>query len=105
METDPYDNTPKRSRLSRAARGTGGWLSRHPMGALQILAVILLAIVVLQNLEPTSIDVLFWTVAQLPKLVVILISMVLGAVVWEWIRRRWFRPKRKGATPTSQTHP
>lgn len=105
METDPYDNTPKHSRLGRAARGSGGWLSRHPLGALQTLALLLLAIIVLQNLEPTSIRVLFWTVASLPQLVVILISMVLGAVVWEWVRRRWFRPRRKGATATSETRP
>lgn len=107
METDPYDNTPKRSAISRAARGSGGWLRRHPMGALQIVLIILLAIVVMQNLEPTSINVLFWTVAQLPKLVIILISMVLGALVWEWIRQRWLKPGRKkhGATTTSQTRP
>ena|SRR5699024_4733754 len=112
METDPYDNAPrtpdkpKRSALSRAARGSGGWLRKHPMGAAQIVLVILLAIIVLQNLEPTSIDVLFWTIAWLPKLVVILISMVFGAVVWEWIRRRWVAPRhRHGATATSQTRP
>lgn len=113
METDPYDNTPrtpdqpKRSAFRRATRGSGGWLRRHPVGALQIVLVILLVIIVLQNLEPTSIDVLFWTVAQLPKLVVIIISMVLGALLWEWIRRRWLKPgdKPHGATTTNRTHP
>lgn len=112
METDPHETTaatpvkPGRSALGRAARGGGNWLRRHPLGALQIVLIILLAIIVLQNLEPTSLDILFWTVARLPKLVVILISMVLGALVWEWIRRRWRTPRRRqGATITSRTRP
>lgn len=112
METDPHETTvgtpdkPRRSALGRAAKGGGSWLRHHPLGALQIVLIILLAIIVLQNLEPTSLDILFWTAARLPKLVVILISMVLGALVWEWIRRRWRAPRRRqGATTTSRTRP
>ena len=112
METAPHETTagtpdkPRRSALNRAARGSGGWLLRHPLGALQIVLIILLAIIVLQNLEPTSLDILFWTAVSLPKLVVMLISMVLGAIVWEWIRRRWRTPRRRrDAATTSRTRP
>ncbi len=64
METDPYDTRSSPSRLGRTARGVGGWLHRHPLGALQILLLILVLIVIAQNLETTSIDVLFWTLAR-----------------------------------------
>lgn len=57
----------KPSRLARGGKTTGRWLVTHPVGALQILAVLLLAIVVLQNLEPTSIDILFWTLVDIPN--------------------------------------
>ena len=52
-----------------------------------IWLIVLLAIVVLQNLEPTSIDVLFWSVPSLPKLVLILVAMLAGGVLWEIARR------------------
>ena len=42
METDPYDTRHSSSPLGRTARGAGGWLRRHPLGALQILLLILL---------------------------------------------------------------
>jgi len=106
METDPYDTQRSPSRLGRAARGGGDWLRHHPLGALQILLLILVLIVIAQNLETTSIDILFWTLASLPKLVLILISMVLGALVWEGLRRKVLKPDRaRGATVTSRTHP
>lgn len=111
MEPDPYDTPRPGSKMGRAAKGSGRWLRRHPLGALQILLLILVLIVIGQNLEPTSIDVLFWTVGALPKLVLILVSMVAGALVWEALRRLWLKPKRRhGATAkdsgaTSQTRP
>jgi uncharacterized integral membrane protein len=40
-------------------------------------------ILILQNVEPTGIDVLFWSFASVPKLILILASMVLGVMVWE----------------------
>jgi len=43
--------------------------------------------VVLQNVEPTSVHVLFWKFAQLPKIVLILVSIALGGVLWEFSRR------------------
>ena len=48
---------------------------------------LLIVIIILQNLETTSIDVLFWTVTALPKLVLIFLSMLIGAVAWELARR------------------
>jgi uncharacterized integral membrane protein len=87
-ETDasqsPTANQPSRASLpARIARFVAG----HPAGVLQGLFVALLAIVVLQNLEPTSIDVLFWSVASLPKLVLILGAMLAGGALWEIARR------------------
>jgi uncharacterized integral membrane protein len=68
-------------------RGLLHLVARHPWRFAQGLFVALLVIVVLQNLEPTSIDVLFWSIPSLPKLVVILIAMLAGGVVWEIARR------------------
>lgn len=65
-----------------------GWLQRNPGRALFWLGMLLLAVIVLQNLEPTSLKILFWTVAQVPKLVLLLGAMVLGALIWEVLRRR-----------------
>jgi len=69
--------------LGNVARFTG----RHPLGVLQGIAFALVAIVVLQNLEPVRIEVLFWSVPQVPKLVLILIAMLVGAAAWEVLRR------------------
>ncbi len=45
--------------------------------------LLLLAIVVLQNLEPTHLDILFWSLGDVPKLVLVLGSMFLGVLLWE----------------------
>ena len=60
---------------------------RNPYRTAQVVFFSLVAIVILQNLETTSIDVLFWSFASLPKLVLIFVSMVVGAVAWELVRR------------------
>ena len=91
----------KPSRLARGGKTTGRWLVTHPVGALQILAVLLLAIVVLQNLEPTSIDILFWTLVDIPKLLLLLASMLAGGLIWELLRRGLLR-RRKASTPPEQ---
>ncbi len=65
----------------------GGFVARHPLGILKALGAVLLVIVILQNVEPTSVHVLFWKIAQLPKLVLILVSIALGALLWELARR------------------
>jgi uncharacterized integral membrane protein len=85
----------KPSKLARSSKSTGRWLAAHPIGALQIVAVILVAIIVLQNLEPTSIDILFWTLVDIPKLLLLLASMLAGGLIWELLRRSLLR-RRKG---------
>jgi len=72
-----------RSSLGRAV----GFVGRHPTGILHAAFLTLVAIVVFQNLEPTSIDVLFWSWTGVPKLFLILISMIVGAAAWEIARR------------------
>ena len=89
----------KPSRLARGGKTTGRWLVTHTVGALQILAVLLLAIVVLQNLEPTSIDILFWTLVDIPKLLLLLASMLAGGLIWELLRRGLLRRRKASTTP------
>jgi hypothetical protein len=67
-----------------------GIAARHPGGVVQLVLLLLLVIIILQNLEPTSIDVLFWSIAAFPKLLLILVSMLVGAAAWEVVRR-WIR--------------
>lgn len=67
-----------------------GFVSRHPGRAAQFALFVLIAIVILQNVESTSIDVLFWSVPALPKLVLIFVSMLVGAATWD-LMRRWIR--------------
>jgi uncharacterized integral membrane protein len=69
------------------ARRVGGFIVRHPVGILKSIAAALVIIVILQNVEPTSVHVLFWKIAQLPKIVLILVSIALGGLLWELSRR------------------
>ena len=89
----------KPSKLARGGKTTGRWLVTHPIGALQILAVIVVAIIVLQNLEPTSIDILFWTLVDIPKLLLLLASMLAGGLIWELLRRGLLRRRKASTTP------
>lgn len=62
---------------------------KRPKFIFWTLALVLIAIVVLQNMEPTSLRFLFWSFLAVPKLVLILISMLVGAVAalllqWSW---------------------
>jgi hypothetical protein len=68
-------------------RRFGSSIVRNPYRTAQLVFFALIAIIVLQNLESTSIDVLFWSFAALPKLVLIFLSMVVGAAAWELVRR------------------
>ena len=80
----PSGDAPQRRSLPvRSAR----FAARHPVGVVQGIFIVLVAIVVLQNLEPTSIDLLFWSVPELPKLVLILVAMLAGGALWEIARR------------------
>jgi uncharacterized integral membrane protein len=60
--------------------------ARHRVRIVQVLVFAVIAIVVAQNLEPTPVDVLFWSITS-PKLVLIVISMLVGAAIWEIVRR------------------
>lgn len=82
----PGDAGAPASVFARAVR----FVSRHPGGVAQCVVFLLVAIIVLQNVESTSIDVLFWSVPALPKLVLIFVSMLVGAIAWE-LARRWIR--------------
>lgn len=65
----------------------GRTIARNPLRTVQIVFFALIAIIILQNLETTEIDVLFWSFGALPKLVLIFISMIVGALAWELVRR------------------
>jgi uncharacterized integral membrane protein len=83
---DPSDEgsagrTP--SRFARVVR----FLASHPVGVVQSLILALIIVVVLQNLEPTSLDFLFWSIPEVPKLAVLIFAMFVGGALWEIIRR------------------
>jgi hypothetical protein len=89
--TDPMDETRDGSAQaggmgSRFGR-IGRFIVQNPMRTVQLAFFSLIAIVILQNLETTSIDVLFWSITALPKLVLIFLSMLIGAAAWELARR------------------
>lgn len=90
---EQQNKTQQSSALARGSKKSGQWLISHPIGALQLIGLILLIIIVAQNLEPTSIDILFWTLVDIPKLLLLLISMVTGALVWELVKRTLLRRK------------
>ncbi len=64
-----------------------GFVTRHPVGILKAIGAALIVTVILQNVEPTSVHILFWKIAQLPKIVLILVSVALGGLLWEFARR------------------
>lgn len=71
------------SLFGRVAR----FVARHPLRTVQGVFFAVVIIVVLQNLESTSIDLLFWSIPTFPKLVLILFSMLVGAAAWEIARQ------------------
>jgi hypothetical protein len=92
VEQDPKISPPEPSDVTNSGSAFGRGLAfvvRHPIGVVQFVFFSLVAIIILQNLESTSIDVLFWSVSTLPKLVLICFSMLIGAAAWELLRR-WF---------------
>jgi len=78
---------PTSSRLAR----TGRFVASHPVGVVHALILALVTVVILQNLEPTSIDFLFWSIPEIPKLVILILAMFIGGGLWEIIRRLLFR--------------
>ena len=89
--TDPLNETQSGSARTGSFglrfRRVGQFIVRNPNRTAQLVFFLLVAIIILQNLESTSIDVLFWSITGLPKLVLIFLSMVVGAIAWELIRR------------------
>lgn len=70
-----------------ALRRLGRFALRHRTGLTWGLLLLLLVLAILQNVEPVSIDFLFWSLPAVPKLVLILGSMALGAGLAELARR------------------
>ena len=70
------------------------WLRNNPATALKVLGVLLVVIIVLQNMEPTSVNLLFWQLPAVPKLVLLLAAMGIGALLRESLRRR--RHQKRG---------
>jgi uncharacterized integral membrane protein len=89
-KTTPPEADAAGSSGSTFRRGVA-FVVRRPARTVQIIFFSLVAIIILQNLEPTSIDVLFWSVSTLPKLVLICFSMLIGAAAWELLRRLIWR--------------
>lgn len=83
----------KNSLIKRGSKRGGRWLLAHPVGVIQLVLLILLLVIIAQNLEPTDIDVLLWTWEGIPKLILLVASMLAGAVAWEAIRQL-FRRRR-----------
>ena len=62
---------------------------KRPKVILWVAFLILLLTLIFQNVEATTINIFFWSLPAVPKLVLILLSMVLGSLVtllitWEF---------------------
>jgi len=79
------EETPGPNPAGSGSFGAAAW--RHRIAITRGFVALLLVAIVLQNVEPTKIDLLFWTLPAVPKLVMILASMAVGAVSWELVRR------------------
>ena len=84
MDPDP-ERSGKPSPSDAGGLASAAW--RHRVLLSKLFVAALLVVIVLQNLEPTRVDLLFWSLPQVPKLVMILVSMAVGAGVWELVRR------------------
>ena len=84
---EPQAGPPKTGGFGLRFRRVAEFIVQNPIRAAQLVFFFLLAIIILQNLESTSIDILFWSIAALPKLVLIFLSMIVGAAAWEIARR------------------
>jgi uncharacterized integral membrane protein len=71
----------------RSLREAGSWIVRHRLALLRSTLLVAFLAVILQNVEPIDVDLLFWSLSDVPKLVLILASMALGAGFWEIARR------------------
>ncbi len=94
MNQKPGKAQPESTEVTSSGSAVGRvvrFVTRHPIGIAQFVFWSLVAIVIFQNLESTSIDVLFWSFPAFPKLVLIFFSMLVGAAAWELVRRLFRR--------------
>lgn len=82
-DTSPESSSAGASGLARA--GDFAWRHRAPLA--RGFGVLLILIIVLQNVEATRVDLLFWSLPAVPKLVLIGVSMLAGGLAWELVRR------------------
>ncbi len=75
---------------------------KRPKFYIWALIVICLAVVVFQNVEPVQLDLLFWNLPSMPKLVLILISMLLGCLLTLWIQWEIRHHRRKAEESRSE---
>lgn len=92
MEPQPNPQNPTSAGSpTRRLRAFLRFTVRHPFRVLQGVVLSLVVVVILQNIEPISIQVLFWSIPSLPTIVLILVAMLIGGAVWEIVRRLMFR--------------
>ncbi len=84
---NPQTGSPETDGSGSRFRRVAQLIVQNPIRSAQFAFFLLIIIIILQNLESTSIDVLFWSIAALPKLVLIFLSMLVGAAAWEITRR------------------
>lgn len=82
--TSPQPEAPAPGRWTAFFR----FAARHPWGVAQGILLALVVVVIFQNIERTTVDFLFWSVASVPKIVLIVVSMLVGGALWEIARRR-----------------
>ncbi|MDO8461974.1 MAG: LapA family protein [Deltaproteobacteria bacterium] len=66
------------------------------------LLTLLILIIIFQNVEPTQLNLLFWSMPEMPKLLLILSSMAAGSlltILISWEIRRARRKKIEGGSP------
>jgi uncharacterized integral membrane protein len=71
---------------------------KRPKFILWTLVLVLLVTIVLQNAEATKIRFLFWSFLAVPKLVLMLVSMLVGAVTALTLRWTFQSGKERSGT-------
>jgi len=68
----------------------------RPKTLIWIVVAAILLTLILQNVEPVQIDLLFWSLPHVPLLLLILISMALGAILYKVIAWELSHYRRQG---------
>ena len=66
----------------------------RPKTIIWAIVIALLCIIIFQNVEDVTLDILFWSTPPLPKLVFILVAMLLGSLLTLVIRYEMRRNKK-----------